>query len=141
MNFGVIFVFVLLFIGVMIIGFLVVNWWCGDFVYFDEWGFGGCCFGMIVMWFLFGGDFYMVYMFVVVFVFVFGVGVMGFFVLLYMILIYLFVFVVFLKLWSIVKWYGYVMVVDFVNVCYGSWMLVFVIVVMGIVVMMLYIVL
>lgn len=64
MNLGATFVFVLLFIGVTIIGFLAANWRRGDLAHLDEWGLGGRRFGTIVTWFLLGGDLYTAYTFV-----------------------------------------------------------------------------
>ncbi|MBL3945510.1 sodium:solute symporter, partial [Bacteroides thetaiotaomicron] len=77
------FVFVLLFIGVTIIGFLAANWRRGDLAHLDEWGLGGRRFGTIVTWFLLGGDLYTAYTFVAVPALVFGAGAMGFFALPY----------------------------------------------------------
>lgn len=139
MNLGATFVFVLLFIGVTILGFLAANWRRGDLAHLDEWGLGGRRFGTIVTWFLLGGDLYTAYTFVAVPALVFGAGAMGFFALPYTILIYPFAFVVFPKLWSIAKRHGYVTAADFVNARYGSRMLALVIAVTGILATMPYI--
>ncbi|KVE29682.1 sodium:solute symporter [Burkholderia singularis] len=139
MNLTATFVFVLLFVGVTIMGFLAAHWRRGDLAHLDEWGLGGRRFGTIVTWFLLGGDLYTAYTFVAVPALVFGAGATGFFALPYTILIYPFAFVVFPKLWSIAKRHGYVTAADFVGARYGSRSLALAIAVTGIVATMPYI--
>ncbi len=79
MNITAIFVFVLFFVGVTILGFIAAYWRKGDLGQLDEWGLGGRRFGTIVMWFLLGGDLYTAYTFVAVPALVFGAGATGFF--------------------------------------------------------------
>ncbi|QBQ98129.1 monocarboxylate uptake permease MctP [Paraburkholderia pallida] len=139
MNVIATFVFVLLFIGVTIVGFLAAHWRKGDLAHLDEWGLGGRRFGTIVTWFLLGGDLYTAYTFVAVPALVFGAGATGFFALPYTILIYPFAFVVFPKLWAIAKRHSYVTSADFVSARYGSRMLALAIALTGIVATMPYI--
>ena len=94
MNLTATCVFVLLFVGVTIMGFLAAHWRRGDL--------------------------YTTYTFVAVPALVFGAGAMGFFALPHTILIYPFAFMVFPKLWSIAKHHGYVTSADFVSARYGS---------------------
>ena len=132
-------VFIALFVGVTILGFLAARWKRGDLAHLDEWGLGGRRFGTLVTWFLLGGDVYTAYTFVAVPALVFGAGAMGFFALPYTILIYPFAFLVFPKLWNIAKRNGYVTSVDFVEARYGSRALSLAVAVTGIVATMPYI--
>ncbi len=132
-------VFIALFVGVTILGFLAARWKRGDLAHLDEWGLGGRRFGTLVTWFLLGGDVYTAYTFVAVPALVFGAGAMGFFALPYTILIYPFAFLVFPKLWNIAKRNGYVTAVDFVEARYGSRALSLAVAVTGIVATMPYI--
>jgi SSS family solute:Na+ symporter len=139
MNMTATIVFVVLFVGVALLGFYAANWRKGDMGLLDEWGLGGRRFGTVVTWFLLGGDLYTAYTFVAIPALVFGAGAVGFFALPYTILIYPFAFVVFPKLWSIAKRNGYVTSADFVNARYGSRMLALAVAVTGIVATMPYI--
>lgn len=132
-------VFIALFVGVTILGFLAARWKRGDLAHLDEWGLGCRRFGTLVTWFLLGGDVYTAYTFVAVPALVFGAGAMGFFALPYTILIYPFAFLVFPKLWNIAKRNGYVTAVDFVEARYGSRALSLAVAVTGIVATMPYI--
>ena len=60
----------------------------------DEWGLGGRRFGIVVTWFLLGGDLYTAYTVIAVPALVYSVGAFGFFAIPYAILIYPFVFAV-----------------------------------------------
>jgi len=132
-------IFVVLFVGVAVLGFYAANWRKGDMGLLDEWGLGGRRFGTVVTWFLLGGDLYTAYTFVAIPALVFGAGAVGFFALPYTILIYPFAFVVFPKLWSIAKRHGYVTSADFVSARYGSRMLALAVAVTGILATMPYI--
>jgi len=132
-------IFVVLFVGVALLGFYAANWRKGDMGLLDEWGLGGRRFGTVVTWFLLGGDLYTAYTFVAIPALVFGAGAVGFFALPYTILIYPFAFVVFPKLWSIAKRHGYVTSADFVSARYGSRMLALAVAVTGILATMPYI--
>jgi SSS family solute:Na+ symporter len=58
MNWVAIVVFVLLFGGVTVLGFLAARWRRGDLDQLNEWGLAGRRLGTIVIWFLLGGDVY-----------------------------------------------------------------------------------
>jgi len=139
MNVTATIIFVVLFVGVAVLGFYAANWRKGDMGLLDEWGLGGRRFGTVVTWFLLGGDLYTAYTFVAIPALVFGAGAVGFFALPYTILIYPFAFVVFPKLWSIAKRHGYVTSADFVSARYGSRMLALAVAVTGILATMPYI--
>jgi len=139
MNLVATVIFVVLFVGVAILGFVAAHWRRADLGLLDEWGLGGRRFGTVVTWFLLGGDLYTAYTFVAIPALVFGAGAVGFFALPYTILIYPFAFVVFPKLWGIAKRNGYVTSADFVSARYGSRMLALAVAVTGIVATMPYI--
>jgi len=139
MNITATVVFVVLFVGVAVLGFIAARWRRGDLGLLDEWGLGGRRFGTLVTWFLLGGDLYTAYTFVAIPALVFGAGAVGFFALPYTILIYPFAFVVFPKLWTIAKRHGYVTSADFVNARYGSRMLALAVALTGIIATMPYI--
>jgi hypothetical protein len=51
-------VFLSLFLLVTVLGFLAARWKAGDMKRLDEWGLAGQRFGIIITWFLIGGDLY-----------------------------------------------------------------------------------
>ena len=60
-------VFLLLFAGVAVMGFMAARWKSGDTMdHLDEWGLGGRKFGGWITWFQVGGDLYTAYTFVAV---------------------------------------------------------------------------
>jgi SSS family solute:Na+ symporter len=113
-------IFIVLFVGVAVLGFIAARWRRGDLSLLDEWGLGGRRFGSVVTWFLLGGDLYTAYTFIAVPALVFGTGAAGFFALPYTIMMYPFVFVVMPRLWSVAHRHGYVTPADFVRGRYGS---------------------
>jgi SSS family solute:Na+ symporter len=132
-------VFITLFLGVALLGFVAARWRKGDLNLLDEWGLGGRRFGTIVTWFLLGGDLYTAYTFIAVPALVFGAGATGFFALPYSIIVFPFAFAVFPKLWSVSKKFGYVTAADFVHARFDSRMLALAVAVTGIVATMPYI--
>jgi len=113
-------IFIVLFVGVAVLGFIAARWRRGDLSLLDEWGLGGRRFGSVVTWFLLGGDLYTAYTFIAVPALVFGTGAAGFFALPYTIMMYPFVFVVMPRLSSVAHRHGYVTPADFVRGRYGS---------------------
>jgi SSS family solute:Na+ symporter len=132
-------VFVFFFLVVAVMGFLSSRWQKGDLSKLDEWGLGGRRFGILITWFLLGGDFYTAYTIIAVPAFVFGAGAIGFFALPYTILVYPFVFVVMPRLWSVSKRHNYITLADFTRGRYGSRTLALAIAITGILATMPYI--
>ncbi len=108
-------VFLALFALVTVLGFVASRWRQGDLDDLHEWGLGGRRFGMLVTWFLLGGDLYTAYTFVAVPALVFGAGAFGFFALPYTVITYPFVLIVMPRLWSVTRKHGYVTGADFVR--------------------------
>jgi SSS family solute:Na+ symporter len=94
-------VFVGLFLFVTVLGFVAARWKAGDLRLLDEWGLGGRRFGIVVTWFLLGGDLYTAYTVIAVPALVYSVGAYGFFAIPYAILIYPFVFAVMPRFWTV----------------------------------------
>ena len=138
-NWTALIVFVLLFGGITILGFLSSRWRRGDLDLLSEWGLGGGRFGTLVTWFLLGGDLYTAYTFIAVPALAFGAGAIAFFAVPYTVLIYPFVFVVFPRLWSVSRAHGYITAADFVGGRFGSRGLALAIAITGIVATMPYI--
>ncbi len=133
-------IFLVLFLGVAVMGFLASRWKAGDTMeHLDEWGLGGRKFGGWVTWFLVGGDLYTAYTFVAVPALVFGAGALGFYALPYTVVLYPIVFLPVLRLWSVSRAKGYVTPADFVRGRYGSPTLALIIAITGIVATMPYI--
>jgi solute:Na+ symporter, SSS family len=132
-------VFVFFFVIVAVMGFLSSRWRRGDLSKLDEWGLGGRRFGILITWFLLGGDFYTAYTIIAVPAFVFGAGAIGFFALPYTILVYPFVFVVMPRLWLVCKRHNYITLADFARGRYGSRTLALAIAITGILATMPYI--
>src|ERR1041384_5452083 len=88
-------VFLALFIGVSVIGFVAARWRRPDTLdHLDEWGLGGRNFGGWITWFLVGGDLYTAYTFVAVPALLFASGAAGFFAVPYTVIIYPMVFLI-----------------------------------------------
>jgi SSS family solute:Na+ symporter len=133
-------VFVLLFGGVSVMGFMATRWQAGtNLNHLDEWGLGGRKFGSWITWFLIGGDLYTAYTFVAVPALLFGLGAYGFFALPYTLITYPIVFLPLLRLWSVSRVHGYVTPADFVRGRFGSSTLAFLVALTGIVATMPYI--
>src|SRR5256886_11640591 len=114
-------VFVILFGGVSVMGFMASRWQAGGTLdHLDEWGLGGRKFGSWITWFLIGGDLYTAYTFVAVPAVLFGLGASGFFALPYTLITYPIVFLPLLRLLSVSRVHGYVTPADFVRGRFGS---------------------
>ncbi len=139
MNWTAIIVFVVLFGGVTVLGFLAARWRRGDLDELNEWGLAGRRFGTIIVWFLLGGDAYTAYTFIAVPALVYGQGAIGFFALPYATIMYPMVFLVIPRLWSVAHRHNYITAGDFVAGRYGSKALALAIAVTGILATMPYI--
>ncbi|MGQ0623264.1 MAG: monocarboxylate uptake permease MctP [Sporichthyaceae bacterium] len=132
-------IFIILFVGVSVLGFAASRWRKANLDNLDEWGLGGRSFGPWVTWFLIGGDLYTAYTFVAVPALIYGAGALGFFAVPYTIIVYPLVFFVALRLWSVSRALGYVTVSDFIAGRHGSPALALIIAITGIVATMPYI--
>ncbi|WP_079415708.1 monocarboxylate uptake permease MctP [Thiomonas intermedia] len=139
MNLVATLVFVALFLGITILGFVSAHWRKGDMNHLHEWGLGGRRFGSWITWFLIGGDLYTAYTFVAVPALVFGAGALGFFALPYTVVVYPMVFAILPRLWLVARKHNYITASDFVAGRYGSPGLALAIAVTGIVATMPYI--
>src|SRR5471030_365784 len=113
-------VFIAFFLLVTVVGFFAARWKRGDLTQLHEWGLGGRQFGVVISWFLVGGDFYTAYTVIAVPALVYSVGAYGFFALPYTIIVYPFVFAVMPKLWQIAHTNGHVTAADVVLGTYQS---------------------
>jgi solute:Na+ symporter, SSS family len=113
-------VFVAFFLLVTVLGFLAARWKRGDLTQLHEWGLGGRQFGVLISWFLVGGDFYTAYTVIAVPALVYSVGAYGFFALPYTIIVYPFVFAVMPKLWKIAHAKDHITAADYVQGEYGG---------------------
>jgi solute:Na+ symporter, SSS family len=120
MNITATIIFVTLFAGVTVLGFLASRWKRADLNSLHEWGLAGRRFGTVLTWFLLGGDLYTAYTFIAVPALVFGAGAFGFFGVPYTILVYPFAFVVFGRLWAVAHKHNFITPADFVRARYGN---------------------
>ena len=74
MNWEMLSVFIVVFVGVTILAFRAARWRQGDLNRLQEWGLAGRRFGTIVTWCLLGGDIYTAYTLIALPGFVFAVG-------------------------------------------------------------------
>src|SRR6195256_3746821 len=132
-------VFVALFGGVTILGFVAAYWRRGDLDLLNEWGLAGRRLGTVITWFLLGGDIYTAYTFIAVPALMFGAGAIGFFALPYTIIVYPLVFLILPRMWAVAHRHGYITAADFVQGRYGNRWLALAVAVTGIVATMPYI--
>ena len=132
-------VFVGLFLFVTALGFFAARWKPGDLNLLDEWGLGGRRFGIIITWFLVGGDLYTAYTIIAVPALVYSVGAYGFFAIPYAIIIYPFVFAIMPRLWTACRRSGHLTAADFVHERYGHGGLALAVAVTGLIATMPYI--
>ncbi|MBV9299958.1 MAG: sodium:solute symporter [Verrucomicrobia bacterium] len=112
-------VFVSLFLLITALGFLAGRWKAGDLRRLDEWALGGQRFGILISWFLVGGDLYTAYTIIAVPALVYSVGAYGFFAIPYAVIIYPFVFAVMPRLWNACRQGGHLTAADFVQARFG----------------------
>jgi SSS family solute:Na+ symporter len=112
-------VFVGLFLLVTILGFIAARWKAGDLKRLDEWALGGQRFGIVITWFLVGGDLYTAYTVIAVPALVYSVGAYGFFAIPYAVIIYPFVFAVMTRFWTACRQGGHLTAADFVQARFG----------------------
>jgi solute:Na+ symporter, SSS family len=113
-------IFIAFFVLVTVVGFFAARWKRGDLTQLHEWGLGGRQFGVLISWFLVGGDFYTAYTVIAVPALVYSVGAYGFFALPYTIIVYPFVFAVMPKLWKIAHAKNHITAADYVHGEYGG---------------------
>jgi solute:Na+ symporter, SSS family len=113
-------IFIAFFLLVTVLGFIAARWKRGDLTQLHEWGLGGRQFGVLISWFLVGGDFYTAYTVIAVPALVYSVGAYGFFALPYTIIVYPFVFAVMPKLWKIAHAKNHITAADYVEGEYGG---------------------
>ncbi|WP_250511047.1 monocarboxylate uptake permease MctP [Caballeronia sp. GACF4] len=113
-------IFIAFFLLVTVVGFFAARWKRGDLTQLHEWGLGGRQFGVLISWFLVGGDFYTAYTVIAVPALVYSVGAYGFFALPYTIIVYPFVFAVMPKLWKIAHAKNHITAADYVHGEYGG---------------------
>ncbi len=113
-------IFVVLVIGVLIIVDSVARLKGHDLSKLHEWGLGGRQFGLLMSWFLVGGDVYTAYTFIAVPALMFGVGALAYFAVSYTLMANIVLFAIFPKLWRVSAKYGYVTGAEFVRARYGN---------------------
>ena len=113
-------IFAILIVLVLGLGFVAARWKSGDLHQLDEWGLGGRRFGLLISWFLIGGDIYTAYTFIAVPALMFGAGAIAFFAVPYTIVAYPILYMVFPKLWRVSQKYGFITGPEFVRGRYGN---------------------
>ncbi len=133
-------VFLILFGGVTVLGFLAANYQKGDLNVLHEWGLAGQRFNTWITWFLLGGDVYTAYTFVALPALATGLGALAFFpVALIGVVCYPLVFVFGPRFWTIAHKRHYITYSDFVRDRFDSKGLEVVVAITGIIAVMLYI--
>ena len=133
-------VFLVLFGGVTVIGFMAANFQRGDLNVLHEWGLAGQRFNTWITWFLLGGDVYTAYTFVALPALATGLGALAFFPMaLIGVVCYPLVFVFGPRFWTIAHKRHYITYSDFVRDRFDSKGLELVVAFTGIIGVMLYI--
>ncbi len=138
-NWEMLSVFIVVFVGVTILAFRAARWRQGDLNRLQEWGLAGRRFGTIVTWCLLGGDTYTAYTLVALPGFVFAVGALGFYAVPYLTTAYLIFMLMMPKFWTLARRCGYVTPADFVRERFDSRSLALLIAITGILATMPYI--
>jgi SSS family solute:Na+ symporter len=139
MNWEMLSVFIVVFVGVTILAFWAARWRQGDLNRLQEWGLAGRRFGTIVTWCLLGGDIYTAYTLIALPGFVFAVGALGFYAIPYATLAYVVFFLLMPKFWTVARHCGYVTPADFVRERFDSPALALLVAITGILAVMPYI--
>ena len=133
-------VFLVLFGGVTVLGFMAANFQRGDLNALHEWGLAGRRFGTLVTWFLLGGDVYTAYTFVALPALATGLGAVAFFpIVLIGVSCYPLVFLFGPRFWTIAHKRHYITYADFARDRFDSRALELAIAFTGIIAVMLYI--
>jgi SSS family solute:Na+ symporter len=139
MNWEMLGVFIVVFVGVTIFAFRAARWRQGDLNRLQEWGLAGRRFGTIITWCLLGGDIYTAYTLIALPGFVFAVGALGFFAIPYATIAYVVFLLVMPKFWNVARHSGYVTPADFVRERFDSPILALLVAITGILAVMPYI--
>jgi solute:Na+ symporter, SSS family len=139
MNWEMLSVFIVVFVGVTVLAFGAARWRQGDLNRLQEWGLAGRRFGTIVTWCLLGGDIYTAYTLIALPGFVFAVGAMGFYAIPYATMAYIVFLLVMPKYWTVARHSGYVTPADFVRERFDSRSLALLVAITGILAVMPYI--
>ena len=138
-NWEMLSVFIVVFVGVTILAFRAARWRQGDLNRLQEWGLAGRRFGTLVTWCLLGGDTYTAYTLVALPGFVFAVGALGFYAVPYLTTAYLIFMLMMPKFWTLARRCGYVTPADFVRERFDSRSLALLVAITGILATMPYI--
>jgi solute:Na+ symporter, SSS family len=139
MNWSMFSVFLLVFVTVSALGFWAARWRSSDLNRIQEWGLAGRRFGIIMAWFLLGGDVYTAHVLIAIPGLIFGKGALGFYIIPYHILLWPIIFMTLPRFWILARHRGYVTAGDFVRERFGSQTLALLIALTGILATMPYI--
>ena len=139
MNWEMLSVFIVVFVGVTILAFGAARWRQGDLNRLQEWGLAGRRFGTIVTWCLLGGDLFTAYTLIALPGFVVAVGAMGFYAIPYATLAMVLMLLILPKFWTVARHAGYVTPADFVRERFDSSSLALLVAITGILATMPYI--
>lgn len=139
MNWEMLSIFIVVFVGVTVFAFRAARWRQGDLNRLQEWGLAGRRFGTLITWCLLGGDIYTAYTLIALPGFIFAVGALGFYAIPYAALAYVVFFLVMPKFWTVARHCGYVTPADFVRERFDSPTLALLVAITGIVAVMPYI--
>ena len=139
MNWEMLSVFIVVFVGVTVVAFRAARWRQGDLNRLQEWGLAGRRFGTIVTWCLLGGDIYTAYTLIALPGFIFAVGALGFYAIPYATLAYILFLFIMPKFWTVARHCGYVTPADFVRERFDSPTLALLVAITGILAVMPYI--
>ena len=139
MNWEMLSVFIVVFLGVTVLAFGAARWRQGDLNRLQEWGLAGRRFGTLITWCLLGGDIYTAYTLIALPGFIFAVGAMGFYAIPYATVALLLMLLILPRFWKVARQSGYVTPADFVRERFDSRGLALLVAITGIVATMPYI--
>src|SRR5215472_17282307 len=139
MNWEMLSVFIVVFIGATALAFRAARWRQGDLNRLQEWGLAGRRFGTILTWCLLGGDIYTAYTLIALPGYVFAVGALGFYAIPYATVTYGVFFLLLPRFSTVARQNGYVTPADFVRERFDSPVLALLVAITGILATMPYI--
>lgn len=119
-NWPMLLIFLVVFVAVSAVGFWAARWRSSDLNRIQEWGLAGRRFGVVMAWFLLGGDVYTAHVLIAIPGLIFAQGAQGFYIIPYHIMLWPIIYLFLPRFWILARHRGYITASDFVRERFGS---------------------